>query len=333
MEDARPRAARADQGRNAVMGFLNAIGEAAKATAGAVGKAASDPGKAFEDAVEAAQGVADDVGAAVGRMSPSDLGHMGLDVVGMIPVVGEAADLANAGWYAAEGDMVNAGLSAAAAVPGAGNVATAAKWGKRALDAADAVGDVSKVAKAAEKTADGAKGAEKVADGAKATKQVDGVPPTTPTGRTFEGTLRGEKVAMPDVPVETMKYTKRTDEAREGLRKEFNSTERKEFVKGLAADDAGIKKLKDAGFTEKDIAKIKDGKIPQGWQVHHKAPLDDGGTNKPGNLVLIENEPWHKAITNEQNALTKGMEPGDSRTLDWPMVPGTVYPPKPPEVG
>ena len=315
------------------MGILNAIGDAAKSTADFVGKTVSDPTKAFDEAVGAAKGVADDVGGAVSKMSVSDIGHMGLDVVGMVPVVGEAADLANAGWYAAEGDMVNAGLSAAAAIPGAGNVATAAKWGKRAVDAADAIGDVSKAAKAVDKAADGAKAADKVADGAKASKAVDGVPPTTPTGKTFEGTLRGEKVAMPDVPVEKMKYTKRTDAAREELRKDFNSTERADFVKGLAADDAGIAKLKDAGFSAKDIAKIKDGKIPQGWQVHHKAPLDDGGTNKPGNLVLIENEPWHKAITNEQNALTKGMEPGDSRTLDWPMVPGTVYPPKPPAVG
>lgn len=315
------------------MGLLNAIGDAAKSTAGAVGRAVSDPGKAFDEAVGAAKGAVDGVGAAVSKMSPSDVGHLALDGVGMIPVVGEAADLANAGWYAAEGDMVNAGLSAAAAIPGAGNVATAAKWGKRAIDASDAINDVSKAAKAADRVGDAAKGADAAGDAAKATKQVDGVPPTTPTGRTFEGTLRGEKVAMPDVPVEQMKYTKRTDEARETLRKDFNSTERKEFVKSLAADDAGVKKLKDAGFTEKDIAKIKDGKIPQGWQVHHKAPLDDGGTNKPGNLVLIENEPWHKAVTNEQNALTKGMEAGESRTVDWPMVPGTVYPPKPPAVG
>jgi hypothetical protein len=315
------------------MGLLGAIGDAAKSAAGAVSKAVSDPGKAFDEAVDAAKGAADDVGAAVGKMSPSDIGHMALDGVGMIPVVGEAADLANAGWYAAEGDMANAGLSAAAAIPGAGNVATAAKWGKRAVDAADAVSDVSKAAKAADKASDAAKAADDVGDVSKATKQVDGVPPTTPTGRTFEGTLRGEKVAMPDVPIERMKYAKRTDEAREALRKDFNSTERKEFVKSLAADDAGVKRLKDAGFSDKDIAKIKDGKIPQGWQVHHKAPLDDGGTNKPGNLVLIENEPWHKAITNEQNALTRGMEPGDTRMLDWPMVPGTVYPAKPPAVG
>ncbi|MFI6303636.1 RHS repeat-associated core domain-containing protein [Amycolatopsis thailandensis] len=37
-----------------------------------------------------------------------EIGHAALDVAGVIPVVGEAADLANAAWYAAEGDAANA---------------------------------------------------------------------------------------------------------------------------------------------------------------------------------------------------------------------------------
>lgn len=57
----------------------------------------------------------------------SGIGHTVLDVAGMIPIVGSAADLINAGWYAAEGDYVNAGLSALGAVPGVGDAAIAAK--------------------------------------------------------------------------------------------------------------------------------------------------------------------------------------------------------------
>ena len=60
--------------------------------------------------------------------------HTGLDVAGMIPVVGNAADLVNAGIYAAEGDVINAGVSLAGALPG-GQAATGArlamKGGKR----------------------------------------------------------------------------------------------------------------------------------------------------------------------------------------------------------
>ncbi len=62
------------------------------------------------------------------------IGHGALDVVGAlpIPVVSTAADLANAGWYAAEGDYKNAAMSAVGAVPGVGDGA------KLALKAADA---------------------------------------------------------------------------------------------------------------------------------------------------------------------------------------------------
>jgi hypothetical protein len=56
------------------------------------------------------------------------LGHTALDVVGLVPVVGEVADGANAVWYAAEGDYLNASLSAAAMIPIAGWAATGGKF-------------------------------------------------------------------------------------------------------------------------------------------------------------------------------------------------------------
>jgi hypothetical protein len=59
--------------------------------------------------------------------------HIGLDVVGLIPGVGEIADGANALIYLAEGDKVNAALSAAAMIPGAGMAATGAKYAKKAV--------------------------------------------------------------------------------------------------------------------------------------------------------------------------------------------------------
>jgi RHS repeat-associated protein len=88
-------------------------------------------------------------------LSFSDIGHAVLDVAGMIPVVGEVADLANAAWYAAEGNYVDAALSAASAIPFAGYAATAVKAGKYADKAVDAV-------QAADKVADGVKTASKV---------------------------------------------------------------------------------------------------------------------------------------------------------------------------
>ncbi|MFE9437474.1 polymorphic toxin-type HINT domain-containing protein [Streptomyces sp. NPDC006602] len=80
-------------------------------------------------------------------LSWSDIGHAALDVVGLIPVVGEAADLANCGWYAAEGEYLDAALSCASAIPFAGYGATAAKaakYGDEALEAIDTASDVGR---------------------------------------------------------------------------------------------------------------------------------------------------------------------------------------------
>lgn len=54
--------------------------------------------------------------------------QVGLDLAGLIPVVGEVADGLNGIIYAARGDKLNASLSFAAMIPVAGNAATAGKW-------------------------------------------------------------------------------------------------------------------------------------------------------------------------------------------------------------
>lgn len=58
-------------------------------------------------------------------------------MIGLVPVLGEAADGINAAWYAAEGDYVNAGLSAAAMVPVFGWAATGGKFGYKAVRSMD----------------------------------------------------------------------------------------------------------------------------------------------------------------------------------------------------
>jgi hypothetical protein len=68
----------------------------------------------------------------------ADIGHGILDVVGLVPFVGEAADGINAAWYAVEGDYANAALSAAATIPGFGAAATAAKLIAKGSEAARA---------------------------------------------------------------------------------------------------------------------------------------------------------------------------------------------------
>ncbi|WP_052723797.1 contractile injection system protein, VgrG/Pvc8 family [Paenibacillus wulumuqiensis] len=77
-----------------------------------------------------------------------DVTQIALDVVGLIPGVGEVADLANAGISLARGDYVGAALSAAAAIPFAGWAATGAKATRKVAKAVDAAAGGSKAAKA-----------------------------------------------------------------------------------------------------------------------------------------------------------------------------------------
>jgi RHS repeat-associated protein len=83
--------------------------------------------------------------------------HIVLDAAGMIPAVGIAADLANAGVYAARGDGVGVATSLGAAIPGAGQAVTAAKYANKAADAAKITDKASDVAKYTDKASDAAK--------------------------------------------------------------------------------------------------------------------------------------------------------------------------------
>lgn len=233
----------------------------------------------------------------------SDIGHTVLDAAGMVPVVGEVADGVNAAWYLAEGDRFNAALSAAGMVPLAGGVATGARLARRGAQAA---ADAGQGARRADGAADAARGAE---------------------AETL--TLRGTSYRMPGWEMEPLSYTKRSPERTAELRSEFDGGVRRDFLQDLGANQADA--LREAGMTEAQIARIASGRVPQGYQVHHLKPLDDGGTNDFDNLVLIRNDPDHMLVTNHQNAVTRGMEPGDTRQVEWPMpeTPTAIWPDRP----
>jgi hypothetical protein len=72
---------------------------------------------------------------------------------------------------------------------------------------------------------------------------------------------------------------------------------------------------------------MENGLCPDGCQVHHNKPLDDGGTNDFNNLVLIKNDPYHKAVTAYQNSSTAGLNHGECRTIKtWPTFNTNIYP-------
>lgn len=69
-----------------------------------------------------------------------------LDVIGLIPVFGEAADIINIGLSLARGDYVGAAFSIVAAIPFVGVFGTASKATRRAVSSTDSVKDLPKSA-------------------------------------------------------------------------------------------------------------------------------------------------------------------------------------------
>ncbi len=109
--------------------------------------------------------------------------------------------------------------------------------------------------------------------------------PTIPRGFSFEGdhftgTLRSKQYTI-EIPGQPFTYIKRPTSELAQLRTSFNRSAKPEFLKTLAVNKDA---LRAAGLTDKDIARIGIGRVPKGWNVHHKHPLDDSGTNDFSNL-------------------------------------------------
>lgn len=137
----------------------------------------------------------------------------------------------------------------------------------------------------------------------------------------YLGKVRGETKLLNNIEVKEINYIKRDPSETMLLRKEFNNTVRRKFLNQLSnsSDAADV-------FEPSDLFKMSKGTVPDGWEVHHKLPLDDGGTNAFDNLSLIEKEPFHKVLTNMQRTSTRGMLPGDSKVTPWVMPTGSIYP-------
>jgi len=83
------------------------------------------------------------------QTSWKDWAHGALDGLGMVPAFGNIADGINAAWYLAEGDLKNAAIAGASAIPGLGLFSGGAKL---SMKAADAMNDINKARKIAKHT-------------------------------------------------------------------------------------------------------------------------------------------------------------------------------------
>jgi len=142
----------------------------------------------------------------------------------------------------------------------------------------------------------------------------------------FIGKYKGQKVTLKNIDVIQISYKRRSRESLDLLRKKFDSSIRKNYLKSLSKDPKKIAILKEAGFSEKQIAMIEKGYVPKGYNVHHKIPIDDGGTNDFKNLVLIRNNSEHYTITNAQRELTSKVPYGKSVDIEFPVPPDFLYP-------
>ena len=68
-------------------------------------------------------------------------GHAALDMGGMVPGIGEVADLTNAGWYLSEGHPLDAAVSMAGTIPLAGSAAVGGRLLRNAAKHSDDVGE------------------------------------------------------------------------------------------------------------------------------------------------------------------------------------------------
>ena len=78
----------------------------------------------------------------------------------------------------------------------------------------------------------------------------------------FSWTLRGENDEIPIISLKEIEYAKRAREEYQKLRREFDLTVRKEFLKDISKDND---KLRELGISESDIQKLADGLVTKGY--------------------------------------------------------------------
>lgn len=137
----------------------------------------------------------------------------------------------------------------------------------------------------------------------------------------YLGKYKKAHVLLDDVNVSELNYVRRDRAEYAALRGEFNNSVRPNFLKSLSDHPDAL-----STFDSNNLLRLADGKVPSGWQVHHKIPLDDSGTNALDNLILIQNSPYHSALSKTQAIITKDLPYNASTNVLWPSPNGVIYP-------
>jgi hypothetical protein len=123
---------------------------------------------------------------------------------------------------------------------------------------------------------------------------------------------------LPGVAIVEMSYRRRDRAERRALRDHFDEEVRGNFLRHLAETQGG--RLLRSGLTPANLESMTQGRAPRGYQVHHIRPLDDGGTNDFGNLVLIRAHPEHEAVHRYLDPQIATLAVGQARMVRLPAV-------------
>lgn len=136
--------------------------------------------------------------------------------------------------------------------------------------------------------------------------------------------------------VNMVKYERKADRAVyiDERGREFTQA-RKTWLKTIASTHA--QELRLAGLPLAEIEKMaRFGKAPSDangkpYQVHHRIPLDDGGTNDPANFILMRADVEHRAVHGYYNPAELRIDRlayGESAEVALPMPPSDtlIYP-------
>lgn len=121
-------------------------------------------------------------------------------------------------------------------------------------------------------------------------------------------------------------YCVPSKEERKQKREAFNGV-RKEFLEYIG--EHCTFQLRRLGMTNEQLDQIKKGEVPNGYNVHHKLPLQGGGTNSFSNLIFIPIKPHdelHHCIISPQIG---EIEAGENKKILLPWSDKMVY--EPPE--
>ncbi|KGT89441.1 HNH endonuclease [Erwinia typographi] len=139
--------------------------------------------------------------------------------------------------------------------------------------------------------------------------------------KSFLGTYKGEKKLLQNIDIVKMDYVKRSNSDLALMRREFNNGIRRDFVNNVANHPDVV-----ARVDSSQLQIMKTGRVPSGYQVHHKLPLEDSGTNDFSNLVLIKDSPEHPVFTTVQRQISRSLTPEGSNIVLWPVPRGVIYP-------